>query len=98
MASETKAAATVRAIVAPGHTVWTGDPPNREAKTQDTRKECLPGHAVELSQSDYARLLALGYLVNPDGSVPAPMGSGPEFFRDTTPGSNPAGIGPRGSN
>lgn len=96
MATEIKTAdTTIRAIVAPGHTVWVGAPPDHKAGRADERKECMPGQEVHLERADYKRLLSLGYLVNPDGSIPAPMGSGPEFFRDTTPGNNPAGIGPR---
>jgi hypothetical protein len=84
----------VRAIVAPSHTIWIGNPPNPETKTPDTRVEKMPGQEVRLSEGDYQRLLAAGFLVNPDGSVLAPGGNGPEFYRDTI-SANPAGIGPR---
>lgn len=70
----------MRAAVARGHTVMTGDPPQQVANG--------PGAVIELPEAEARHLMAAGFLQNPE-APPIPLGPGPVFGNEGNMISSP---------
>jgi hypothetical protein len=91
----------LRVTVAPGRNINIGDPPFRWEGEGDKRRRVIgggqqvaePGDIIELPEHEARFLMSRGFLLDPDGKVVIPNGMGPDYDRDHTKDSNPAGIG-----